>query len=161
MENFLLIKCYLFVCSAGIVSPTSNEKLLHNFKKSIPLFILGTMKYFMTKMVDYPSHVSEYGVHWNFFITIAIIQLFCGSLTCKIGARRIILALIAIVICLGYEYWLQSSGTYQWIFNFNDSHCVNCRVNSGFFIANAEGIVSLLGKDLIFLDHKLFSLSRP
>ena len=113
------------------------------------------MKYFLTKMVDYPSHISEYGVHWNFFITFAIIQLVCGTLTCKIGARRIFLALIAIVICLGYEYWLQSSGTYQWIFNFNDSHCVDCRVNSGFFVANAEGIVSLLGMLQVTFSKKL------
>lgn len=68
-----------FVFSAGIVAPTSPIKMSNNAQKCGPLFILGVLKYLSTRMVDYHNHVSEYGIHWNFFITMALVQVcdFC------------------------------------------------------------------------------------
>ena len=147
---YLSFTLAFFLYSAGTVSPTSNHKMWDNFKKCLPLVILGILKCFTTKMINYEIEVSEYGVHWNFFITLAVIQLFCGSLTCTIGNRRNLLLLISIFIAVGYELWLKRTGMYQKIFNLQDLQRMQSGLD-GFVVANIEGIVSLFGYSALFL----------
>ena len=122
----------------------------NNTKKCLPLIIIGILKCVTTKMINYEVQVSEYGVHWNFFITLAIIQLFCGSLTCIIGNRRNLLLLLSIFITVGYEIWLKRTGMYQKIFNLQDIQRMQSGLD-GFVVANIEGIVSLFGYSALFL----------
>lgn len=39
------------------------------------LLYLGFSRMLVLKLLDYPEHVSEYGMHWNFFITLACIRV--------------------------------------------------------------------------------------
>lgn len=41
----------------------------------LPLFVLGLLRFLAVKSTDYQEHVSEYGVHWNFFFTIAVVRV--------------------------------------------------------------------------------------
>ena len=41
----------------------------------LPLFVLGLLRFLTVKSTDYQEHVSEYGVHWNFFFTIAVVRV--------------------------------------------------------------------------------------
>ncbi|KAJ1453581.1 GWT1-domain-containing protein [Pelagophyceae sp. CCMP2097] len=41
-----------------------------------PLAVLGLLRLASLKLLGYPEHVSEYGIHWNFFATAACVDLF-------------------------------------------------------------------------------------
>jgi len=43
---------------------------------SIPLLVLGIGRLMATKSIEYHEHASEYGIHWNFFFTLAFLNLF-------------------------------------------------------------------------------------
>jgi len=40
-----------------------------------PLFLIGAARMAAVKSVEYQEHFSEYGVHWNFFMTLAAVVL--------------------------------------------------------------------------------------
>lgn len=50
--------------------------LLRLFNRRILVFIIfGLIRMASVKATDYHSHVSEYGVHWNFFFTMAAVKV--------------------------------------------------------------------------------------
>ena len=49
-------------------------------RQASPLLLLGLGRLLSTKGVDYQEHVSEYGVHWNFFFTLAAVNVLRGLL---------------------------------------------------------------------------------
>ncbi|PWN18080.1 hypothetical protein BCV69DRAFT_314922 [Microstroma glucosiphilum] len=73
-----------FVFSLGVVSagpylkptrPSLLSILRRDMTKSLPLFALGMIRVISVKMTSYPEHVTEYGVHWNFFLTLAALPI--------------------------------------------------------------------------------------
>lgn len=42
---------------------------------SLPLIVLGLGRVLSTKGVNYQEHVTEYGVHWNFFFTVSAVKV--------------------------------------------------------------------------------------
>ncbi|KAK6909502.1 hypothetical protein I203_103521 [Kwoniella mangroviensis CBS 8507] len=56
--------------------PKLSQDLFKAFKKSLPTVMLGFVRLIMVKGVEYPEHVTEYGVHWNFFFTIGLLPIF-------------------------------------------------------------------------------------
>ncbi|CAK1602692.1 unnamed protein product [Parnassius mnemosyne] len=66
----------LFVLMSGLVhkdvSKESCTSIIKGNSKFISVLIsLGFLRYFSVKQLDYHEHVTEYGVHWNFFFTLA------------------------------------------------------------------------------------------
>ena len=50
-------------------------------KRILPLVALGLARLITVKASGYPEHVTEYGVHWNAFFTLAVVDL-CDGLGC-------------------------------------------------------------------------------
>ena len=78
----------LFVCLHGVVAREVRGHavtritvgqyfggVLHAIQSVIPLVVLGCARLVATWGVEYQEHVSEYGVHWNFFFTLAIVKV--------------------------------------------------------------------------------------
>ena len=42
----------------------------------LAVVLVGTARMLVTKGIEYQEHVTEYGVHWNFFFTIAVLMVF-------------------------------------------------------------------------------------
>ena len=74
-----------FVFSLGL---TSSQPFLRNLRttrkttfpealrRSAAVLVLGYIRILSVKGTDYPEHVTEYGVHWNFFFTLGLLPLF-------------------------------------------------------------------------------------
>lgn len=82
-----------FVFSGGVVSARSVlksrmtssqskktvpllQRLVASTRHSIPLLVLGLIRLYSVKGLDYAEHVTEYGVHWNFFFTMGLLPPF-------------------------------------------------------------------------------------
>lgn len=134
----------LFVICNAIVTPealgykvksqTSAGVMWKTVKNSVSLLVLGSGRFFVTKQIDYQMHVSEYGVHWNFYITLAMSKMLCMLILQFVGSNYSII--ISIVVIGMHELMLFSVGQ-DWVLS-NESR-------QNFLTANREGITSLLG----------------
>ena len=52
-------------------------------KKLWPFILLGTVRLLSVTVTGYQNHVSEYGVHWNFFFTIAAVRVSRSNIYAK------------------------------------------------------------------------------
>ena len=74
-----------FIVSNAIVSPEARgiyssdtrfiSAVFRSFKSSLPLLVLGVMRFLSVKGTDYQEHASEYGTHWNFFFTLFVVRV--------------------------------------------------------------------------------------
>jgi phosphatidylinositol glycan class W len=78
-----------FCISAGLVgakrcsNQSSALSTVKPFLHTIPLVAIGIIRTVINRELEYQEHVSEYGVHWNFFFTLGVLTmipvLFRGS----------------------------------------------------------------------------------
>ena len=75
-----------FLMAHGVTSPEARETggerkggymslLVRTLRQVLPLFVFGMLRLFSVKTTGYQEHVSEYGVHWNFFFTIVSVRV--------------------------------------------------------------------------------------
>lgn len=79
-----------FVFSLGIVSsrtfsPRSGRRrwipaLVGALRRAAPVLALGFIRLLMVKGSEYPEHLTEYGVHWNFFFTLGLVPALATAL---------------------------------------------------------------------------------
>ncbi|KAI9853071.1 MAG: Glucosaminyl phosphatidylinositol (GlcN-PI) nositol acylation protein [Thelocarpon superellum] len=143
-----------FVFSAGLVAarPVLKERfsgqavglgrrLYRSVKHSIPLLVLGLVRLYSVKGLDYAEHVTEYGVHWNFFFTLAFLPPFV-ALFQSLFALIPSYALLSVLLGGGYQFVLETTRLKAFIL-------VGPRTN--LFSQNREGVFSFLGYLAIFL----------
>lgn len=101
--------------------------------RSWPLAVLGVSRFVVIKGLDYQEHVSEYGVHWNFFATLFCVRLVVVGLT-RLRPARVRLALALATLCV-----------YQWLLLGELSEFVISAPRDTIFSMNREGILGLVG----------------
>ncbi|KAK0747743.1 GWT1-domain-containing protein [Apiosordaria backusii] len=143
-----------FVYSAGIVAsrPLLKERaegkatplstrLIRSFRHSLPLLALGVVRLLSVKGLDYAEHVTEYGVHWNFFFTLGFLPPFVALFQSALAVVPSYAGL-ALLLSAGYQLILETTGLKAWIL-------VGARDN--LLSMNREGICSFWGYLAIFL----------
>ncbi|KAJ7953442.1 GPI-anchored wall transfer protein [Quillaja saponaria] len=92
-----------FVVANSLVSRQARNVSTRNWKSAFrsisPLLILGFIRFATTRGVDYQVHVGEYGVHWNFFFTLAAVSI----LTSLINVPPQYFGLLGLVVLVGYH----------------------------------------------------------
>lgn len=132
----------LYVFSNGIISPDRHGSVLNLTKvrelcfNSLPLILLGFSRFLVVQQIDYQVHTSEYGVHWNFFLTLAFTKIF-GSFIVALIQNVEYTKFASIIILTLHELGLQL-GLGRYIL---DEHLER----NNFFTANREGICSIPG----------------
>jgi phosphatidylinositol glycan class W len=154
-----------FVFTAGVVSvrsalkeanmghrPPLSQRLLTSFRHSIPLLVLGTVRLISVKGLDYAEHVTEYGVHWNFFFTLGFLPPFVAlfqSLFDLVPSYALLSCLLAAIYEIALDW--TSLGSYILI-----------APRTSLFSQNREGIFSFIGYLAIFLaGQSLGSIALP
>lgn len=150
-----------FVFSAGVVSAravvkarTSTRKaetstpqfltgLVQAVRHSIPLLILGFIRLWTVKGLDYAEHVTEYGVHWNFFFTLALLPPFVELVDPMARGLLRNYDILAILLALTYEIVLNNTDLLRYIL-------ISPR-GPDLLSKNREGVFSFIGYLAIFL----------
>jgi phosphatidylinositol glycan class W len=143
-----------FVFSAGLVASRPvlkersegreiplSDRLRQSIRHSLPLLALGVVRLLSVKGLDYAEHVTEYGVHWNFFFTLGFLPPFVALFQ---SALRFIpsYAGLAILLAVLYQVVLESTSLKAYIL-------VGPRDN--LLSMNREGLFSFWGYLAIFL----------
>ncbi len=143
-----------FVFSAGLVSArpilsarlagkasSLGKSLRSSFRSSAPLLLLGLIRLYSVKGLDYAEHVTEYGVHWNFFFTLALLPPFV-ALFQSFPAISPYTALLSLFISCLYELLLEFTNLKAYILTAPRIDLLS---------QNREGVFSFLGYLAIFL----------
>ncbi|KAH6643066.1 GPI-anchored wall transfer protein 1 [Boeremia exigua] len=150
-----------FVFTAGVVSARSalkegsgrrsplSKRLIISFRHAIPLLILGIIRFVSVKGLDYAEHVSEYGVHWNFFFTLGFLPPFAALLQSVFNLVPSYMVLSCILAGL-YELALDNTSLGAFIL---------VAPRTDLFSKNREGIFSFIGYLAIFLAGQSLGLS--
>lgn len=119
---------------------------------SSPLLLLGSVRLIGTRAADYHEHVTEYGVHWNFFFTLSVVSVL-GNMIPLSSATA---ALAALLIIVDYEVLLQTTELQAFILSAPRTDLLS---------ANREGLLGCVGYSSIFfagvvLGRTLFEKTR-
>lgn len=143
-----------FVFSGGLVSSrallknklsggrvSALKKIIHALRSSGTILVLGLLRLYFVKNLEYQEHVTEYGVHWNFFITLSLLPM--AMIPIDAIAEYIPRVAIALVISTVYELFM--------VFNKDLLTFLISGPRETFVGANREGIFSFVGYCAIFL----------
>lgn len=97
---------------------------------------IGLGRTFVLSVLNYPQHVTEYGIHWNFFYTLAVVKVVSNVLPKRFPFLWACLFGI-------FQQTMLLSGFETWILNEEN-------LRETLFTANAEGICSLMGYITIY-----------
>ncbi|KAI7729035.1 hypothetical protein M8C21_010114 [Ambrosia artemisiifolia] len=110
----------------------STMGLRNALSSTSPLLVLGFARLISTTGVDYQVHVGEYGVHWNFFFTLAGVAV----LTSIINISPKYCGLVGSLVLIGYQVCLM---------NGLNSYLLSAERETDIISQNKEGIYSIFG----------------
>ncbi|NXS36039.1 PIGW protein, partial [Pomatostomus ruficeps] len=110
-----------------------------------PLLSLGVGRLLSVKSIEYHEHTSEYGVHWNFFFTLAAVRIAASLLLAVFPKHKA--WLVAAALAVLYQLLLSTTSLRAFILHGSDGR----GSRRGFLDANREGLFSLLGYLAVYL----------
>ena len=125
------------------------RSLLQSLRHAAPLVALGAVRVASTKGVDYAEHVTEYGVHWNFYFTLALLAP--GVALLRVLHRAIpSYAVLALLLSAAHEVALDFTGLTAFII---------AAPRDSLLEQNREGLFSFVGYLAICLAGQATGLS--
>ncbi|XP_058085144.1 uncharacterized protein At4g17910 isoform X2 [Magnolia sinica] len=125
-----------FVVANALVSRQARNVTSLKWKAALqsisPLILLGFGRLVFTAGVDYQVHVGEYGVHWNFFFTLAAVSI----LTTTINIRPQYCGIFGALILIGYQICLMCGLNEYLVSNKREANLIS---------QNKEGLFSIFG----------------
>ena len=122
--------------------PGLGRRLYRSVGHSVPLLVLGLVRLYSVKGLDYAEHVTEYGVHWNFFFTLGCLPLCMVVLEQGVGAGGVWYAGMAVALAVSYQILLETTRLKGYILT---------APRVGLLSKNREGMFSFVGYLAIFL----------
>ena len=129
-----------FVVAAGWMGGKHNKQQQRSFpwRRWIPLIVLGSLRFWTHQELEYQEHVTEYGLQWNFFATLAVVTSFVALVPPTHDWKPPVAALAL------YQIALSMAGLQEWIEDAPRT-CGRGGLFCNFFVANREGILGCIG----------------
>lgn len=125
----------------GLSSQIGFKQLLAHIYSCLPLLVLGFARLISVKLTGYQQHVSEYGLHWNFFFTLVLVKVFSGLIFLVFSKHLVFL----LTVCLVFLPQTLLTG-----FDFT-SVILSDEERIGLLSQNKEGLFSSFGFLSIYL----------
>ena len=110
------------------------------------ILLLGLMRTVSVKLLSYQEKVSEYGTHWNFFVTLYFVWLIADIV--QIIFPRFMVIIISLGLIMGYQFLLVNSSLTDYIISAPRVDILS---------ANREGLVSVMGLVPLYLLSEQFA----
>jgi len=109
------------------------SRIVKSLTSTTPLWLLGFSRLLSVKGTGYHEHVTEYGVHWNFFFTIAIIR-------------------VSFLLCIHNTdmKWLERGSWYRRT-TYSPSSCYSCDVFQLWYCFDIQLVTNILRLRLVML----------
>ena len=134
----------LFALAHGMVSSearSKSSKFSELILENAVLLTLGLIRLISIKYFSYAEHISEYGIHWNFFLTLCSMKLIGNGLLHLTKNLPVLIGVSLIV--------------HEWVllkyFQLEEYLITSDPIRKNFFDANREGICSLGGYVCLYL----------
>lgn len=127
-----------FLFSSSLISGKyllgKSKSLKHSLMSVLPMFTLGLIRFLLVKLMKYQEHVTEYGLHWNFYFTMSFLSLLLN--VCQRLGWFQYSAMYGVLLLVIYEIALHKFGLTDYILY---------HPRTDWLSQNREGIFSLVG----------------
>lgn len=130
-----------FIISNGVVEGRKRPSYKVVVRDGIILTALGILRLALVRATDYQHHVTEYGLHANFFFTLAFVKITCSWWVWRLNCISSLL--LAVFISIGHHFHLVSGNGAAWT--------LSDLPRDTLITANREWIVSMPGYIAIYL----------
>ena len=125
-----------FVASNAMASSDakSTEMKLNRLilTKSLPLLVVGIIRWASTAAIGYHVDATEYGVHWNFFFSLFVVKV-TGPILIRCF-RRVPPLVLGIMLITAYEFILRYTGLDETILD-------RIHPRTSFFLQNKDRVL--------------------
>jgi len=110
-------------------------------RRASGVFLLGIARVCAVRATNYHEHASEYGLHWNFFLSLAAVWVLAEAAhaVARVPARS---ALVGVLLAGAHQWLLLQKGVVDFMFS---------APRVGFLSANREGLASVSGSLSVYL----------